>query len=363
MLDYVSGFLGYDGSLLPLDKLVLVHPDGRSEQPRELRKVVRGSYGESVVLGRAIPTSSMLYFAGKYNFECSPVCLYYSGNPVKWVQRHNVFGPPARSLAPVVQAAVRLLPGEYRPSNADSKRWFAFHRTRVDVTVMVDLGKDSYVHEWLHAAAKLTRSRQGQAELRTEKEHGHGMISGETVYWQRRSKLWTIKAYCKFCELAVPEKGHHPADLKLTADLRDCCQGMLRIELTLRTDVLKPLGTLDESLVWEYLENKIEVGVMKAGVNENNAVGLLPRNVAYTFEQWMNGCDVMHLLPRMTVYRHRLIIKDKLGLDIANKYEEKAAKRDVYDLAYLKAHEVKIVPASMQGSLFKAADSPVWGAH
>lgn len=348
MIDWYTGMVGYTGEALRLNRVYELTPDGEIRWSVERKIEARGSYDASIQLGRSVPTDEMLRAAKAYDLECSPICLYLSGNPSKFLQGHNVFGPSVSALAPVMQATVRGLPGDLRPADADSEKWPAVHRARVDVTTSIDLGDHHLVHEWLRTAATSTRSR-----------HGRALVSGDTVYWGQHSRRWTMKAYCKFCELGV----HHPGDMKLTEDLKEYCEGQLRLELTLRTPELKPRGTLQESIIWEFMD-RIEVGVMKADSKTTEVKkDLLSRTVQYTLSRWMNGEDVRHSLPRRTFYDHRRAILDKLGLDISLSYEKKTAERTVFDLEYLKAHEIKTIPDNFQGKLFKPEKSPVWPAH
>ena len=347
MIDWFTGIVGYSGELLKLNKVVELTPGGEIIWTTERKLQVRGSYDASVQLGRSVATDEMLVASRKYDLECMPVCLIVSGNPSKFLQGHNVFGPSVVSLAPVVQAVIRGLPGEIRPYDADSELWPALHRSRVDITTSVDMSSHKLVHEWLRSAATSTRSR-----------HGRALVSGDTVYWGKHSRRWTLKAYCKFCEL----REHGPADLRLRKELMEYCEGQLRLELTLRRLELKDRGGLDESLIWEFF-NRIEVGVMKASKDGFKSKTDLPDSMQFTLSKWIGGEDVRHSLPRRKFYRHRRRILDELGVDISLKYEKKQVEAVVFDLDYLRGHEIKLLPAQMQGLLFKPGDSPVWPAH
>lgn len=347
MIDWFTGIVGYSGELLKLNKVVELTPSGEIIWTTERKLQVRGSYDASVQLGRSLPNESMLVASRKYDLECMPVCLIISGNPSKFLQGHNVFGPSVASLSPVVQAVIRGLPGEIRPGDADSELWPALHRSRVDITTSIDMGSHSLVHEWLRAAATSTRSR-----------HGRALVSGDTVYWGKHSRRWTMKAYCKFCEL----REHGPGDLALRKRLMEYCEGQLRLELTLRGPELKDRGTLDESLIWDFFD-RITIGVVKADVGGLDMKTDLPMSVQFTLVRWVGGEDVRMSLPRSTFYWHRRKILDVLGLDISLKYEKKTVEAMTFDLDYLRSHEVKLIPAQLQALLFKPGDSPSWESH
>ncbi|MFC1987296.1 phage/plasmid replication protein, II/X family [Chloroflexota bacterium] len=347
MLDWYSGLVAYSGDRLKLNSVYELTPEGEILWRTERKLQAKGSYDASVQLGRGIPTSEMLKATRKHDLLCNPVILQLSGNPSKFLQGHNVFGPSVSALGSVVQATVRALPDKIRPSDADSPLFPAVHRSRVDITTAVDLGEHRLVHEWLRTAASSTRSR-----------HGRALVSGDTVYWGKNSRRWTIKAYCKFCEL----KEHPVNDVSLLANLREYSQGHLRLELCLRRPELKDRGTLDESLVWEFMD-KIEVGVMKAEVDLENKKPNLPAIVEYTLTRWLGGMDVRHALPKTTFYRHRRLILEETGLDVSLEPQKKTIERVNFDLEYLKAHEVKEIPSVLQGYLFKPGTSPKWAAR
>jgi phage/plasmid replication protein, gene II/X family len=348
MLDWYSGFIGYDGMRLSLNSVCEVTPGGEILWQKERRLQVVGSYESKIQLGRVAATADMVKAAERLNLHCCPVCIESSGNPVKFLQGHNVFGPSVRDLGAVLKAMVKEFPDGVRPRDADSPLYPALHRQRVDLNVMVDLGSHRAVHEWLQHAAMFTRSRhKTRAVLLSDRLRG-----GETVYWGQHSTRWTLKAYCKFCEL----KQHVPLNPEWK-DFLSWAEGQLRIELCLRRPELKERGTLDESLIWEFLK-RVEVGIMK---KDKDIKGVrLGRAAELTFTKWQAGVDVKHILPQNTFYRHRREILKKLGLDIANIYQEQEAEREVFDLDYLRAHEIKVLPSAFQKHLIEVEASPGW---
>jgi Phage X family. len=86
----------------------------------------------------------------------------------------------------------------------------------------------------------------------------------------------------------------------------------------------------------------------------------LPYPVQFTLSRWIGGEDVRHSMPRRTFYWHRRKILDELGLDISLRYEKEQAEAVVFDLDYLKEHEIKLLPSQLQGLLFKPEPSPRW---
>jgi len=193
------------------------------------------------------------------------------------------------------------------------------------------------VHDWLCSVGTASRSR-----------HGRALVSGDTVYWGQHSRRWTIKAYCKFCEMAE----HRTGDLRLNEQLREYVRNQLRLELTLRTPELKGKGTLDESILWEYFQ-RIQIGVLE--MDRLRDIEMLPRGTQLCLLKWFNGGDVTNIYKRRTFYYHRRIILDEIGVDVSIPPQEQQSilKRVKYDSKYLMEHEVKKVPGFLQGWLFK----------
>lgn len=337
MLDWFSGYVGYDASGLELGRFLEVDQHGEVVREIERWETARGSHESGIQINRAVATPAMLKSARDLGFLCAPSVFRFSGNPSKFLQGHNVAGPSVSMLGPVLQAMVRAFPKELRPVDADSEILPACQRSRLDVNVTVDLEAHRFVHDWLQLAATSTRSR-----------HGRALNSSGTVYWGKSSRRWTIKAYCKHCEL----KKHRPEiDENLYKFLVDYTLGQLRIELTLRRPELEVRGTLSESVVWEFWK-RITVGVMKRETEiERREV---PGRVLPALALWEAGRDVSTVYSRATFYRYRRIILDLLGVDIANAPQQPVEEilPDWFDADVLKQKEVTRWPDELQRSLF-----------
>jgi phage/plasmid replication protein, gene II/X family len=348
MLDWYQGKVGYSGRELSLNRLLEVTPDGEVRWEFEKPAKVRGSFESSIQIRRDSASPEMISASEKYNFLVNQVCMYVSGNPSKFLQGHNVFGPKVESLSPVLTATIRELPPEVRPHDADYPLAPAVHRNRVDISTSVHLGGHSTVHEWLQTVARSSSSRH----------KGTSMVSGNTVYWGKQSSRWSMKAYCKFCELDA----HPPADVKLKERLKEYCEGHLRLELTLRTLELKNRGTLDESLIWEYFQ-RINIGSMELQMDKIKNVKL-SRSVRLTLSEWLAGKEVKYGMPKRTFYDHRKRIIDATGLDISLPVPDESKLKSVkFDLDYLVANEIKEIPSTFQGNLFKPEPSPRYPAR
>lgn len=336
MLDWFSGYVGYDASGMEVGRFFEVDRHGQMLRCVPRWETARGSFASGVQVTRSTPTDDMLRSAA-LGYLCAPDVLKVSGNPSKFLQGHNAAGPSVQLLGPVLQAVVRAFDEGLRPVNADDSTLPAVHRSRVDVTTAVDLGSHSAVHEWIQLAAATTRSR-----------HGRAMDSSGTVYWGKNSTRWSMKAYCKHCEL----KAHPPADPLLLSELLDWTRTHLRLELTLRRPELKHRGPLDEAVIWEFF-SKLEVQPMKSRLYAPESLRPVVRIV---LESWYGGGDPKSVLPRRTLYKYRKEILEGTGVDILLPRAEQGpgARRTLLGMDELRAREVKDVPASIQRSLFGA---------
>lgn len=339
MIDWFTGYVGYDASLMPVGRFWEVDRMGFVVRDRARWETVQGSFASGVQVTKFAPTDQMVDDAKRFGFLCANEVLKISGNPAKYLQGHNVTGPSVAFLGPVVQGLVRAFPDELRPIDAQSLVLPAVHRSRVDVNTMVDLGSHQAVHDWLMLAETKTRSR-----------HGRAVADFGTVYWGKHSTRWSMKAYCKHCEL----QKHPAADSELQAELLDWTRTFLRIELTLRRPELKDRGVLSEALIWEFF-SKLELHTMRANTY-SEAKSRLPTGPKLSLGLWYQGTDMRCFLPVRTFYRHRKQILDVTGIDITRAYSEQSAGAAsvLLGMDELFKREVTAVPDRIQRSLFGA---------
>jgi len=338
MLDWFSGYVGYDASKMVLGRFFMQDAHGNLVREQDTWETARGSFESGVQVTRGLPTVEMLKASREFGFLCSDqAVLRVSGNPTKYLQGHNVAGPSVSQLGPIVQAMVRGFAEGLRPSDADDERLPAVHRSRVDVTTACDLGSHEAVHDWLRLAESATRSR-----------HGRAIASSGTVYWGKHSTRWTLKAYCKHCELLA----HPPICREMVPDLLDWSRTQLRIELTLRRPELQARDTLHESVIWEYLA-RLEIPKMHANVGNFGKLQLTPA-VKSALIMWAQGNDVSCIFPRATFYRHRRVILEQAGFDIsmAPKGQLEANPDVLLGVEELQRREVTEFPERIQRSLF-----------
>lgn len=351
MIDWYTGLIGYDASGIDTGRVLIVSPGGEITFSTDRWIKAVGSYNSTIQLRPASCTLEMLKSANKHDLICSDTCLEVSGNPSKFLQGHNVFGPSVSSLGPVVQGIIRALPGQFRPKNADDPRWPALNRRRVDVTTSIRMGNHREVHDFISHA---------QTEMRSHhRKQQSGLTGASTVSWGAGSDRWMLTAYCKLCELLK----HPLADPLMNTSIGDFADGLLRIELRLYTKELKPKGTLFESIIWEYYD-RIEVGVMKEDVESKVLAMRSPVRMIY--ELWLDGHDVSPssgYLKRAAFYKYRKEILEVTGQDISNlpvKKNKGDVSRDIFGSGWLKEHEVKELPDNLKKYLYEPGKSPVW---
>lgn len=340
MIDWFSGYVGYDASAISLGRFLEVEPGGVLVRDRNRWETARGSWETGVQVTRAGVTDDMLRASRELAYHLgSDQVLKVSGNPSKFLQGHNAAGPSVSLLGPVVQALVRAFPEGLRPADADAERLPVVQRSRVDVTTAVDLGDHRAVHEWIELAAAKSRSRHGRAIA----DHG-------TVYWGKSSTRWSMKAYCKHCEL----QKHVPPAVDLLPDLLEWTRTHLRIELTLRRPELKDRSSLLESVIWEFFA-KLEVHEMREKAYSPDIE--LPARLRMALDCWYNGADLKCTLPSKTFYRYRKQILEATGIDLLmpRAAQAEGATAALLGLDELQRREVKDIPARIQRSLFGAA--------
>ena len=340
MLDWFSGTVGYDASRMELGRFWETDRHGAFVRERPRWETAEGSFASGVQVTSTLAPDDLWSAHRKLGFLCSDRVLKISGNPSKFLQGHNAAGPSVSQLGPVLQGLVRCFGEGLRPLDADSPILPAVMRSRMDITTATDLGDHRAVHEWIEAAATMTRSR-----------HGRAINSQGTVYWGKNSTRWSMKAYCKHCEL----QAHQPAHVELLPDLLEWTRTHLRIELTLRRPELKDRGTLSEAIIWEYMSKIIEVPNMHA--SKNYAPENLRPFVKLALESWYNGGDLKSTLPHRTFYKYRKEILEETGIDVLLPRVDQSdgAEKVLLGLDELRRREVLEIPARIQRSLFGAA--------
>lgn len=290
-----------DGSILS------VTPSGDIEWESGKRLSVRGSHEINI----HVKTDRNSYDPNTGLFTQ----LHVDGNPVKWIQGHNIFGTDdVTGLA--LETGYRLynLLG-ITPTSQDLKRLlsFDFPIHRVDINYSFSLGTQVKV-------LSLLKSLEGQAHMR---HRGKGMFTGKTLYFGKKSRRWSLKMYSKGEEITSKKKGHQlHRDLTMIDSLYSWADQMLRIELTLRSLQLKDtwLATAsywEENTPIEQFKLYVESLEMSSQLDlKTDALSSLPSHLKPVYALWKSGEDLRAFYAKNTFYRHRRALL-KLSIDIS----------------------------------------------
>jgi len=240
--------------------------------------------------------------------------IYIDGNPVKFLQGHNLFGTD--NLIPLLCATLKkisLIPElGLSPTVFDVRSWESgdFRLNRVDCTVMFDVGSNANALAWIR-----------QAEMNATLSHrGRGQVTkGSTLYFGKSSRRSSMKFYAKGEEF---KKHSHVSFLQLPSLVNYANRG-LRCEVVLRSlelnhrnlskgsqwDDLLPLQIVNEFI------GRLNMADITAITSEHTS-GLSPANKA-VYELWKHGHDIRSMYSRPSFYRYRKSLMDALGIDIA----------------------------------------------
>lgn len=338
MIDWVSALvpLGHD---TPINggNVVSFDSDGNIEWSTEKRFSVEGSYGSTIQI-RSDHTEG--YCSG----------IRFDGNPVKWFQGHNVWGSDdllGLLAACLSQVLLRVAPSVLQSFHGNTSedvarrccavepaKWrnnaselhgltteilpyiWCARLTRVDLTVMYDLGNQQRVLTWL-------RSAQESANM---SHRGRGQFRGDTLYWGQNSRRWSLKFYPKGLELKAhkPKKGvvDHPNYLEGVTSFADRA---LRSEVTIRGLELIRLGLSSVQDWREGVAEKVYSGYLQGLEFSQNMkvtdtppdLEKLPARLIGPVQLWHSGHDLRTMYPRATWYRYRKEILALSGLDVA----------------------------------------------
>lgn len=316
---------------------IRVNADGELQWQIAASEAIQGSYDAAI----QIKTSN--YHPDQYPNE-----LWISGNPVKWLQGHNVFG--SSDLVALLDTVLTKLSDDKKfaelmlaPTELQRKTWQKgyYNLSRVDVTASFACDSRERVQQWLRAAEHgVTLKSQGVAENKRR-----GQLTGHTLYYGKHSRRWALKFYSKATELTA--KDHRlPINLRYGDDIIHWAQDKLRCELTLRQLELKRLG-LELAGNWSYdrVEQVHKAAVMKLNVSESidlddRQISELPPRLVGVYRLWEAGNDLKKSFPRATYYRYKKELL-KYGIDISQ-HRKKRINNVVPLIRYIEAKPVGI---------------------
>ena len=258
----------------------------------------------------------------KFTVRCAnPGLLAISGNPVKLLQGHNLWGScDAVGLfleaGLFVREHVGLFPG---PETWGANHVWGPKFTRLDLTRSYRFPSRAIAQAWIRDVAGAARSRHGAAKL-----YGDG-----TAVWGEGSRRWMFKVYDKQGEmLALKKRAHFVTGLE-TRDLLDWAAGVVRFELQLRTmeleenavDVAKlrgPDASAAALRIWKRYYDRITFNENAAMTNPDLLEATLPAHLSLKLSAWRGGADLRDKMSKASFYRVRRDLLAAVGVDVAS---------------------------------------------
>ena len=252
----------------------------------------------------------------------NPGTLYLSGNPCKLLQGHNLWG----SMDPLagyfesgsfVRQHAGLFPG---PDTWRACQFSLPRFTRLDLTRSYRFKTQQEADDYMRYIAGNARSRHGAATL----------VGGTTVYFGQHSKRWALKVYAKRHELLHEAKKFRNLVARcltrgggVPAELVDWSTGVVRFEFVIRRPELQKHDSLRLTSP-DYLVRLWQEFFDRIVFSENTAMDTqsplleqeLPARLHGVLALWRSGADLRRIYPKVTFYRYRNDLMQRLGLDI-----------------------------------------------
>lgn len=258
----------------------------------------------------------------KFTVRCAnPGLLSISGNPVKLLQGHNLFGScDAVGLfleaGLFVRQQVGLFPG---PETWKANHVWGPKFTRLDLTRSYRFPSRAIAQAWIRDVAGAARSRHGAAKL-----YGDG-----TAVWGEGSRRWMFKVYDKQGEMLAHMKRTHVLTGLETRDLLEWASGVVRFELQLRTMELEENSVDVAALrgaeapaaalrIWKRYYDRVTFNENAAMTNPDLLEATLPAHLALKLGAWRGGTDLRRVMSKPSFYRVRRDLLAVAGVDIAS---------------------------------------------
>ena len=252
----------------------------------------------------------------------NPGTLYLSGNPVKLLQQHNLWGSLDLfglyfEAGTFIRQHAGLFPG---PSTWQACQFSVPRFTRIDLTRSYRFASQAEADDYIRYIAGNARSRHGAATL----------VGGTTAYFGQHSRRWSLKVYAKRHELLDDARHQTKRAFKLLRlgsgvpdDLLAWSAGVVRFEFTLRSpelETLTPSQLSDDAFLRQLWQHYFERITMTENTTMNTASPLLeaelPGRLHGVLALWRTGADLRRIYPKKTFYRYRGELVKLLGIDI-----------------------------------------------
>lgn len=241
--------------------------------------------------------------------------IWISGNPAKFLQGHNIFGTDdlTHLMGRFFDALMKHEELGLTPTDVQYEAIQEGHYTlkRVDINQTWHLKNREEVLSWIRSAGACARL----------KHRGSGQYSGDTLYFGKQSRRWSVKCYSKGQEINA--KNHKLPEKLQIPELLEWAEKSLRLELVIRSmqlkDMMLHIGSnwcadtakvLLCSLVLDNLELSENMTL------QNDVINSLPPKLRLVYDSWLLGRDLRATFPKNTYYRYRRQLLE-YGIDIA----------------------------------------------
>ena len=236
------------------------------------------------------------------------VLLEIDGNPLKYLQGHNLFG--SNNIRGLLRGVVNRIATEnpdFGIPLMQPKVLYDIDLRRIDATTMFDVGTDTEVEQVIDYLERFARSRFGKGH---PKKH--------MLLFQKGSRRWSMNFYNKYQEIKK-----HPLPITLTDrnQLIEYSKGKLRKEIRLlKMEIDRIESDFSPGQIPKIIERYSEnIKVSDTIEVDNGTLKTLSRTARLALVLWKQGEDVKSALgvADSTFYRHRKLLLDKFNIDIA----------------------------------------------
>jgi II/X family phage/plasmid replication protein len=204
--------------------------------------------------------------------------------------------------------------GGIQPKNSLEQVRAGFYTlSRIDINRMYSLSNRAEVLSFINVLASNSRTKSQSS-----------VMKGQTVYFNKESKRWSIKMYSKGQEINL-SRNKKLGMIIMPPELLKWADDKIRIELTLKSNELRETG-LHLASEWRNIEEldiftdyveRIQMASQNKIESLSSKIGLAP--VRSTYIHWLNGEDPRLLLSRPTFYRHRkALLEHDVDISILN---------------------------------------------
>lgn len=297
MIDWITCEIPCLHSPLNSGRIIKLNPSGEIDWESPSRTTVEGSYSDKVSV-----------ISHGHLMDGKATTLRISGNPSKFLQGHNVFGIDdlSRLMHLFTTDLFDRLDIHPRESDIDAIIAGDYTVSRIDINYGFRLKSRTDVLSWIRAAEHKAKTRRSRS-----------LRSGDTIYFGKHSRRWTLKFYSKGEEIQVHKL---PDELQKTP-IAKYADSILRAEICLRGMELRERNLhrateltpeMVKKLFNEYMERLDMTGQQTLS---DEIVTDLPRYLQATYLLWNTGADPKKSLTERTYYRHRSELL-KYGVDI-----------------------------------------------